>query len=77
MIAVTTATVFLPKEMSPLLGSFYMALVLAVVNYPSISVWTLFGTGMRRLLGSPRLRQAFSIGLALTLVLTGAAMLWE
>ena len=77
MIAVTTATVFLPKELNPLLGSLYMALVLAIVNYPSISVWTLFGTAMRRLLGSPRLRQAFAIGLALTLVLTGAAMLWD
>ena len=77
MIAVTTSTVFLPKDLSPLVGSLYMALVLAIVNYPSISVWTLFGTAMRRLLGSPRLRQAFAVGLALTLVLTGAAMLWE
>jgi threonine/homoserine/homoserine lactone efflux protein len=77
MIAVTTSTVFLPKDLNPLLGSLYMALVLAIVNYPSISVWTLFGTAMRRLLGSPRLRQAFAIGLALALVGTGAAMLWE
>lgn len=77
MIAVTTATVFLPKDLNPILGSLYMALVLAVVNYPSISVWTLFGTAMRRLLGSPRLRQAFAVGLALALVGTGAAMLWE
>jgi threonine/homoserine/homoserine lactone efflux protein len=77
MIAVTTSTVFLPKDLNPLLGSLYMALVLAIVNYPSISVWTLFGTAMRRLLGSPRLRQAFAVGLALALVGTGAAMLWE
>ncbi len=77
MIAVTTATVFLPKDLNPLVGSLTMALVLAIVNYPSISVWTLFGTAMRRLLGSERLRQAFSVALSLALVLTGAAMLWE
>lgn len=77
MIAVTTATVFLPKNLGPLFGSLYVAMVLAIVNYPSISVWTLFGTAMRRLLDSPRLRQTFAIGLASTLVLTGLAMLWE
>ena len=77
MIAITTATVFLPKELDPLLGSLYVVLVLVVVNYPCISVWTLFGTAMRRLLGNPRLRQAFAAGLALALVGTGAAMLWQ
>lgn len=77
MIAVTTATIFLPKDLNPLLGSLYMALVLAIVNYPSISVWTLFGTAVRHFLDNPRLRQAIAVGLSLTLVVTGAAMLWE
>jgi len=77
MIAVTTATVFLPKDMSPLLGSLYVALVLFIVNYPSISVWTLFGTAMRRFLRSERIRQGLAVALALALVGTGAAMLME
>ncbi len=77
MIAVTTATVFLPKDLSPLFGSLYVALILFIVNYPSISVWTLFGTAMRRFLHSERLRRGLAIVLALALVATGAAMLWE
>ena len=77
MIAVTTATVFLPKELGPFLGSLTIVLVLVLVNYPCISVWALFGTAMRRLLANEWLRQAFAVGLALALVGTGAAMLWE
>ncbi|SHG74374.1 LysE family translocator [Pollutimonas bauzanensis] len=43
-------------------------LVLSMVNFPSISVWTLFGSALRRLLRQPRSVQRFNIGMALLLV---------
>ena len=77
MIAITKATVFMPKDLSPLWGGLYVGLVLIVVNYPAVSVWTLFGAGMRTLLRRPALRHGFAWLLALALVGTGAAMLWD
>ena len=77
MIAVTTATVFLPKTLSPFLGALYLCGVLVLANIPACTIWVLFGAGMRQLLSSDRLRQVFAGILALTLVLTAAAMLWE
>ena len=75
MIAVTTTTVFLPVELGPLVGGLYLSLVLAVVNYPCVSLWAMFGTAMRALLQRDAWRQAFAWVLALALVATGAAML--
>ncbi len=77
MIAVTTATVFLPKTISPFMGALYLCGVLVLANIPACTIWVLFGAGMRQLLSSDRLRQVFAGILALTLVLTAAAMLWE
>lgn len=43
-------------------------LVLTAVNFPSISIWTLFGSGLRRLLRQPKSVQRFNIGMALLLL---------
>ncbi len=43
-------------------------LVLTVVNFPSISVWTLFGSSLRRVLRKPESIRRFNIGMALLLV---------
>lgn len=40
------------------------AAVLAAVNYPSISVWTLFGTVVGKLLHTPRALQTFNLLMA-------------
>lgn len=46
------------------------ALVMLVVNYPCISVWTLFGTVIGRWLQSPRALQWFNWGMAALLLLS-------
>lgn len=46
------------------------ALVMLVVNYPCISVWTLFGTVIGRWLQSPRALQLFNWGMAGLLLLS-------
>ena len=51
-----------------LAGVVIVALVFGIVNLPSVSVWALFGAGMKRFLRSARARQVFNIGMALLLV---------
>ena len=46
------------------------ACVLAIVNYPSISFWTLFGTAVGKLLHSPRALQRFNLAMAALLLLS-------
>jgi threonine/homoserine/homoserine lactone efflux protein len=74
MIAVTTATVFFPRDVPVLAGSAAVVTVLIVVNYPSVSVWTLFGTAIGRFLTDAFRRRLFNAILAVTLVATGFAM---
>jgi len=75
VMVITIASVFLPRELGPVPGSLYVATMMAVVNFPSVSVWALFGSAMRRLLSDPRWLRAFNWILAAALVVTGAAML--
>lgn len=46
------------------------ALVLGAVNYPSVSVWTLFGSAVGRALRTPRALQRFNWCMAALLVLS-------
>lgn len=46
------------------------ALVLAVVNYPSVSCWTLFGSAVGGMLRGPRALRCFNAAMALLLVLS-------
>jgi threonine/homoserine/homoserine lactone efflux protein len=48
------------------------ALVFAVINVPSVMVWTGFGVSLRRLLADPRRVRIFNVTMALAL----AASLW-
>jgi threonine/homoserine/homoserine lactone efflux protein len=75
VMAITVASLFLPPSLGPVLGALYVGTVMAVVNFPCVSVWALFGSAMRRLLSEPRWRRAFNWVLAAALVVTGAAML--
>jgi threonine/homoserine/homoserine lactone efflux protein len=75
VMAITVASLFLPPSLGPVLGALYVGTVMAVVNFPCVSVWALFGSAMRRLLSEPRWRRAFNWILAAALAVTGAAML--
>jgi len=76
MMALTIATLFLPREASPLVASLAAALVLAVVNFPCVSVWALFGAAMRRALTDRYRRRLFNGIPAVALAVTGVAMVW-
>lgn len=63
LMGLTAAALFLSDAATrPSLGV-YCAIILAV-NLPCISTWLAFGTGLKRLLASPRWRLAVTAGMA-------------
>ena len=70
--AVTIASVFMPPGLGLLAGAAIVSAVGLAVTLPCVSVWALFGVGIRRLLTDPGKLRAFNVCLALTLVALAA-----
>lgn len=75
IMAITTATLFLPKATVPVTTYAAIFLILVVVNYPCITAWALFGSGMRRWLTNDRRRQLFNLLMSGMLLATATLML--
>jgi threonine/homoserine/homoserine lactone efflux protein len=74
IMTVTAATLFLPRELGPLLSGAYMAGVMEGVGVPCMMVWALFGTSLKLFIGAPRGRRAFNVAMALALGATAVMM---
>ena len=74
VMTVTAATLFLPRELGPLLSGAYMAAVMEGIGVPCMAVWALFGTTLRRFIGAPRGRLTFNVAMALALAVTAIMM---
>ena len=74
VFAVTVASLFMPHDSSPWAPVAAITAVLLVVNLPSITVWTLFGSALRRFLDVPARRRGFNALMALALVGTAVVM---
>lgn len=55
---------------SPVASVLLIALVFTLVNLPCVSVWTVFGMGLRRLLSDQRRLRAFNLAMGVLLLLT-------
>lgn len=75
VMALTTVTLFLPADAPLLAACLAIAVVLVAVNFPCITVWALFGSGMRHLLTSDRRRRAFNLLMSVLLLATAFLML--
>jgi threonine/homoserine/homoserine lactone efflux protein len=73
--AVTLATVFMPAGADPLLAGLAISLVGAVIGFPCISAWALFGVAMRDVLADPRKQRLFNLAMAAALVLLAVDVL--
>lgn len=73
--AVTVASVFMPTQFGLLAGALLVSGLGAVVGFPCISMWALFGTGIGRFLSSPARRRAFNVIMAASLVLLALMLL--
>lgn len=73
--AITVATVFLPTEADPWTMGLIATAIVLVINFPSVSVWALFGAGIRRFLDDPRKRLGFNVAMALMLLATTVVLI--
>ena len=65
--AITVASVFMPTQLSVTAGALLVSVIGAVVGFPCISMWALFGVGIGRFLSSPARRRVFNVIMAASL----------
>ena len=66
--AITIASVFMPAGVGPLVAGLAVSGIGAVVGFPCISMWALFGVAMRGVLADPRRQRVFNLAMAAALV---------
>ena len=74
-IAVTVASGFFPSEENIFIGVAFVTITAAVICFPTISLWALFGSGLRKFIGDIKTKKIIEYVLALLLVLTGIFIL--
>jgi threonine/homoserine/homoserine lactone efflux protein len=75
VMAVTAAAVFVPRDTPMSLLILVLGGVFLAVNLPCVSVWALFGSGMRHLLLRQTYRRVFNVTMSALLVLTAVLSL--
>ena len=74
-IAVTVASGFFPTEENILVGVLFVTITAAVICFPTISLWALFGSGIRKFVNEVKTKKIIEYLLALLLLLTGLFIL--
>ena len=73
--AITIASVFMPAGVGPLVAGLAVSGIGAVVGFPCISMWALFGVAMRGVLADPRRQRVFNLAMAAALVVLAVDIL--
>ena len=73
--AITIASVFMPAGVDPLVAGLAVSGIGAVVGFPCISMWALFGVAMRGVLADPRRQRVFNLAMAAALVVLAVDIL--
>tara|TARA_B110001452_G_scaffold266342_1_gene272954 strand:- start:1787 stop:2116 length:330 start_codon:yes stop_codon:yes gene_type:complete len=74
-IAVTVASGFFPSQENIVLGILFVTLTAAIICFPTISLWALFGSGLRKFVKNIKTKKIIEYILAILLVLTGIFIL--
>ena len=74
-IALTVASGFFPSEENIYTGIIFVTLTAALVCFPSISLWALFGNGLRNFVSNYKTKKIIEYILAVLLVFTGIFIL--
>ena len=74
-IAVTVASGFFPTEENIIIGVVFVTITAAVICFPTISLWALFGSGLRKFITDIKVKKIIEYLLAVLLVLTGLFIL--
>tara|TARA_Y100000591_G_scaffold14673_1_gene11127 strand:- start:323 stop:922 length:600 start_codon:yes stop_codon:yes gene_type:complete len=74
-IAVTVASGFFPTEENIIVGVGFVTITGAVICFPTISLWALFGSGLRKFVNNIKIKKIIEYLLAILLVITGLFIL--
>ena len=74
-IAITVASGFFPTEENFLIAVMFITITAAVVCFPSICIWAIFGNSLRVLIKNERTKKITEYILAILLVLTAITIL--
>ena len=74
-IAITVASGFFPTEENIIVGVSFVTITAAVICFPTISLWALFGSGLRKFVNEQKTKKIVEYILAVLLVLTGIFIL--
>jgi threonine/homoserine/homoserine lactone efflux protein len=74
--SVTVASVFMPAGLDAITGALLVLLITIAINFPCVSMWTLFGVALRRLLTDPARRRVFNVIMATSLAALALLMLY-
>ena len=70
-IALTVASGFFPTEENIFTGIVFVTLTAAIICFPSICLWALFGDGLRKFVKDAKTKKIIEYVLAILLVITG------
>lgn len=73
--SVTVASVFMPPGLDIASGTLLVTAITVAIGVPCISMWTLFGVGLRQWLTDARRRRVFNVIMAATLIVLAATFL--
>ena len=74
-IAIAVASGFFPTEENIFIGVAFVTITAAIICFPSICLWALFGSGLRTFVNNEKTKKITEYFLAFLLVLTGLFIL--
>ena len=74
-IVITVASGFFPTEENIFIGIGFVTITAAVICFPTICLWALFGSGLRKFITNLKIKKIIEYLLAVLLVLTGLFIL--
>ena len=74
-IAITVASGFFPTEENIFKGIIFVTITAAIICFPTISLWALFGSSLRKFVKDGKTKKIIEYILAILLVLTGVFIL--
>ena len=73
--SITIGAVFMPPELGPLQGAALVSALGALIGVPCVSIWALFGVGIRRWLSDARVQRRFNAMMAAGLAIMAISFL--
>ena len=75
VICITAVSLFYPEKENIFIGTFFMVAMSTIINIPSISIWALGGSVIRKYLNNDKLKKTIEWLLAILLVATAISII--